>query len=320
MKHVLTWVLSFFMATSLAASPILKPPAELTGKTIEVIIPYAPGGDTDATQRFMAQQLSDLTGLEFVFLNHPGANTIVGAGIAAKSRADGTVLFGHDNSLYVTNPALEVPHHVDPKNFVPAAVFALTPQFFYVSTKHGINDIDDLIHAAKHNPKFNYGCSFTHGCLSMSWFFNAMGIGHVQQVNYKSVPQALQAVDQNDIMVFPGGAGAGISGVTSGLLQPLAVAWKEPLEVFPGAKPLSTAVPGFKAYNIQMVSLPAATPPHIVEFWNRAYREVAKTAETQRRFKELSVVSVDMNVTQTKRFLDQEYQDMKSIRKFYRAQ
>ena len=47
-------------------------PEQLQGKTITVIIPYAPGGDTDNTQRFMGEQAKKLTGLNFVYVNKAG--------------------------------------------------------------------------------------------------------------------------------------------------------------------------------------------------------------------------------------------------------
>lgn len=320
MSRFIACLLSIIMAKAVAAQPTIVPPKELAGKTIEIIIPYAPGGDTDATQRFIGDQVSKLTGLNIVYLNRPGGNTIIGAAEAAKSRSDGTVLFAHDNSLFVTNAALEVPNFVDPQQFDPAVVFSITPQFFYVNARSNIHSIDDLIAEARNNPKFNYGCSFTHGCLALSWFFSAAGLSNVQQVNFKSVPQVTVALEIGDVHVFPGGAGAGISAVQSGRVRALAVGWKNSLAVFPDAKPLSSRIPNFKAYNIQMVSLPAGAPAHILEFWNRVYRASAQSSETQRRFQDLSVITIDMDVPQTKKFLQQEYQDMRNIREFYRAQ
>jgi tripartite-type tricarboxylate transporter receptor subunit TctC len=54
-------------------------------RPIKFIVPYAPGGGSDATSRIIAKPLAEMLGQQIVIDNRPGAGTIIGAELAAKS-------------------------------------------------------------------------------------------------------------------------------------------------------------------------------------------------------------------------------------------
>src|ERR1035437_3419954 len=68
-------------------------------KTIKWIVPYTPGGITDSATRMVLQKVQEQTGWQIVVENQPGANSMLGADIAAKSAPDGytflTVIAAH---------------------------------------------------------------------------------------------------------------------------------------------------------------------------------------------------------------------------------
>src|SRR5947207_821642 len=68
-------------------------------KPIRWILPYPPGGITDSATRMVLQKITEQTGWSFVVENKPGANSILGADIAAKAAPDGhtfvTVIAAH---------------------------------------------------------------------------------------------------------------------------------------------------------------------------------------------------------------------------------
>lgn len=49
--------------------------AEFPSKSIQVIVPYQPGGPVDTTSRILSKRLSDLLGQQIVVVNKPGAGT-----------------------------------------------------------------------------------------------------------------------------------------------------------------------------------------------------------------------------------------------------
>src|SRR5689334_10795247 len=75
-------------------------------KTIRVIVPFTPGGPTDAVARVMAQHLTAALRQQVVVENRPGAGGTIGAAGAAKSPADGYTLFFATTSTFSIAPTL----------------------------------------------------------------------------------------------------------------------------------------------------------------------------------------------------------------------
>jgi tripartite-type tricarboxylate transporter receptor subunit TctC len=59
-------------------------------KPVRIIVPFAAGGPADIFARFEAQKLQEALGGSFVVDDRPGAGSIIGTDLAAKSPADGT--------------------------------------------------------------------------------------------------------------------------------------------------------------------------------------------------------------------------------------
>lgn len=299
-------------ALSINAQSIVVP-EQLRGKTVTIIIPYAPGGDTDNTQRFMGEQAKKLTGLNFVYINKAGANTIIGSNEAASRPADGLTLFGGDSSTHVFNPALNVPNHTDPKLLTPVSVFSITPQVFYTSANNSINTIKDLVTAVKNKTPINYGCSATHSCFYQTMFFKPIDSGNVNQINYKTAPETVIATVQGDIAVFTSSVSSMMPHVQSGKLRPIGIGWHEPMSVWPEVRPVADVVKGFRAINFQIISTPVGTPPQIIEFWNSVYRTIASSPEAQARFQQIYAINTMYTLKQTEQFLAKEFAYIKQL-------
>lgn len=300
--------------TILTSAQSINVPEQLRGKTVTLIMPYAPGGDTDAIQRFMGEQAKKLTGLNFVYVNKAGAGTILGSNEAASRPADGLTLFGGDNSTHVFNPAIGLTNYTDPKLLQPVSVFGITPQFVYVADSSPINSVKDLIAHTKANPLINYGCSATQACLYQTVIFNSIGADRANQINYKTVTETVISVINGDIVMFMAGATAGSAHVQSGKIKPIGVGWSETLSVYPKARPISDALSQFRAVNLQMISVPAGTPAAIVEFWNTVYRTVAQLPEVKERFGTLSIINTGYTVQQSEQILAKELAHVQKLK------
>src|SRR5215213_9968856 len=144
-------------------------------RVIKIIVPFAPGGGTDAIARVLAQEIAkDL-----------GAGTIIGAQAVAAAEADGyTLLMG--SFAHAVNPSLNAKLPFDPnKDFAPVALVARSPNIVVVNPKSSFRSIADLIAAAKAEPeKISYG---TFGTGTSAHLAGEM-FKHMAKVNMTMVP------------------------------------------------------------------------------------------------------------------------------------
>lgn len=97
MKIVRAMLALIFMSVSIGST--LASDWDPTKKTIEIVVPYAPGGGSDRTARLVSD-IFTAHGWKSVVINRPGNNSIIGANSAAEARPDGYTLFmGGDGTL-----------------------------------------------------------------------------------------------------------------------------------------------------------------------------------------------------------------------------
>ena len=86
-------------AAALAALPRIARAQPYPNKPVRMIVPFAPGGNTDLIARLIGQWLSERLGQPFVIENRPGAGTNVGTEVVLRAPADGyTLLMVHPPS------------------------------------------------------------------------------------------------------------------------------------------------------------------------------------------------------------------------------
>src|SRR5438874_11887660 len=110
------------------AAPLIAHAQAWPSKPIRWIVPYTGGGITDVVTRLVTQKMSGPLGQPIVVDNRPGANSILGSDIAAKSAPDGytmvTVIAGY--AANVTLYAGKLPF--DPrKDLVPVSLAGIAP-------------------------------------------------------------------------------------------------------------------------------------------------------------------------------------------------
>ena len=76
-------------------------------KPVRIISPYPPGGGNDTISGLIADKLTEQFSQRVIVDNRPGANTVVGTEILAKSAPDGYTLIVLPNSL-ATNPRVSI--------------------------------------------------------------------------------------------------------------------------------------------------------------------------------------------------------------------
>jgi tripartite-type tricarboxylate transporter receptor subunit TctC len=119
---------------------------------VKVILPYAPGGATDAIGRPWAEKLSQAFGQQFVIENRGGAGGMIGAEAAAKSPPDGYTFFLTPNAPLSVVPTLRKTAYDPVKSFDPVGRVGDVVCGFVIHPSVGINTLKELIEYAKKNP------------------------------------------------------------------------------------------------------------------------------------------------------------------------
>src|SRR5581483_2428695 len=122
-------------------------------RPVRLVVPYPAGGPTDFTGRVVGQKLGALLGQQIVVDNRPGAGTVIGSELVARSAPDGyTLLFGTGGGTFLAPIILpKVPY--DPlRDFAPVAMLVVSPQVLVVHPSVPANSVSELIALAKAKP------------------------------------------------------------------------------------------------------------------------------------------------------------------------
>jgi tripartite-type tricarboxylate transporter receptor subunit TctC len=122
--------------------------------TIQIVVPFAPGGSTDIFWRTFAEYLSKNLNANVAVINKAGAGGVVGVSSVVNSKPDGyTLAAGNSDTLNITplfNPSMPF----DPINDLTYVVkLSMFPQAIAVRTESPFKTLDDLVAFAKANPK-----------------------------------------------------------------------------------------------------------------------------------------------------------------------
>jgi tripartite-type tricarboxylate transporter receptor subunit TctC len=257
-------------------------------RVIRIVVPFAPGGGTDAITRTLAQEMARDLGVNVIIENKPGAGTIIGTQAVAASAPDGyTLLMG--TFSHAVNPSLNANMPYDPhRDFAPVALIARSFNIVVVNPKSPIKSIADLIAAAKAAPdKLSYG-TFGIGTSAhlAGELFKDMAKVNLTTVPYKGSAPAITDLIGGQIQVMFTTVASAASLIEAGQLRALAVTSAERSPAFPNLPTVAEAgVPGYVAESWYGLFAPAKTPPDVIDRLNKS----AALAVQSEAFKKLGV-------------------------------
>jgi tripartite-type tricarboxylate transporter receptor subunit TctC len=269
-RKVLLGALAVGLASSITFAPALA--GEYPERPIEIIVPFPPGGGSDAMARTVSELMGRELGQPVVIDNRGGANGAIGTQLAAAAEPDGYVLYVGNLGTMAITPNLDPNIRYDPiKDFVPVTQFNASATVLVVNPKLGIKTFVELIQYAKDNPgKLNYASSSPATILPMEMLKQMAGIDLVH-IPYKGSGPAMTDLLAGHVDLMFGGAVATVPHVKSGALIGLAVAGSERTSALPDLPTVAEAgYPDFAADSWNGLFAPADTPPEIVAKLNAA--------------------------------------------------
>jgi tripartite-type tricarboxylate transporter receptor subunit TctC len=246
-------------------------------RPVRFVVPLAPAGAGDIVARTVAAKLAEAWGQQVVIDNRPGANTIIGTDLVAKSKPDGyTWLLGVQGSLAI-NPATyrSLPYDAE-KDFDPVTQMTLYGYVLVVHPALPVKGVDELIALARSRPgQLAYGTSGNGGSnhLAGESFRLATDI-KLNAIPYKGSAPALTALLSGDVPCMFDTLITSIPLVKAGRLRALGVTLPRRSSSMPDVPTIAEAgVRGYEFTAWQSIVVPAGTDKSIV---NRIQSDVVK--------------------------------------------
>jgi tripartite-type tricarboxylate transporter receptor subunit TctC len=225
-----------FAAMSAAVAPRIAAAETYPAHAVRVIVPFAPGGQTDVIARLLSQKLSEHLGQQFYVENKSGAGGNIGTGIAAQATPDGYILLFTDGTTFVVNPSLYEKVPYDPfKDFQPVSLAVTTTQVLVVHPSLPARTVAELVALVKAKPA-TYSIASpgigTPGHLTGELFKAAAGLD-LLHVPFGGGGLAINSTVAGHTPIAFGSPAATIAQVTGGKLRALAVASKTRIGALP---------------------------------------------------------------------------------------
>jgi tripartite-type tricarboxylate transporter receptor subunit TctC len=245
-------------------------------KLVRIISPYPPGGGNDTLARTIAPKLAEQFRQQVIVDNRPGANTIVGAEILARSAPDGHTLILLPN-VHAINPALYPKLPYDPvKDFAPISLVGSSPMVLALHPSVPAKDVRQLIALARLRAgQLAYGSSGSGSVGHMAGaLFELLAGVKLQHIPYKGTAMMVTDVINGQISFTFGSALGVLPHVRSGRIRPLAVTGEARSPAVPELPTVAEAgLPGYSIVLWYGLFAPGATGADLVA---RLNAEVSK--------------------------------------------
>ena len=122
-------------------------------KPVTLVVPFPPGGSTDAIARVLSQELAKSMGQSFIIDNKPGATGTIGAAHVRRAAPDGYTLFVSSLGPFVIAPHLIKGVQYDAlKDFDPITVLVQAPNVLVVPANSPYKTAGELLAGLKKTP------------------------------------------------------------------------------------------------------------------------------------------------------------------------
>jgi tripartite-type tricarboxylate transporter receptor subunit TctC len=269
---------------SVAAMPAVQAQVPSSSdKMLTLVVPFPPGGPTDAMARAIAQELKGTLGQTVIVENKPGAGGNIGAEYVARAPATGqTLLFGTSGPLAI-NVSLYKKLGYDPlKSFTPIINIGYLPNVLVVNPAVPAKNVQELIAYDKQNPgKLTFASSGNGASSHLAGvLFNIKAGTGFQHIPYKGTGPALTDLVGGHVSMAFTDVLTALPFVKQNKLRLLGVTTASPSRAVPNAPTVaSQGLPGFDVSVFFGVVAPAGTPAETVTRLNRAFADALKRPE-----------------------------------------
>jgi tripartite-type tricarboxylate transporter receptor subunit TctC len=250
-------------------------------KPVTLVVPFPPGGGTDAFARPLAAQLTRQIGRQVIIDNRGGAGGTVGASFAAKAGPDGYTFFiGAVHHAIAPSFYPKLDYDIE-RDLIPMTTIANPPQVIVVSpSRVKAANFGEFLGFVRANPgKLNFGSAGNGTSHHLAGeLFKQMSKSFIVHIPYRGAGPALQDLIAGNVDMIFDGLGSSATHIRSGRIKALAVAAPKRVPAFPDVPTAAEAgLPGYEVSTWYGIWAVKGTPTEVVD---RMYDEVFKAINT----------------------------------------
>jgi tripartite-type tricarboxylate transporter receptor subunit TctC len=302
-------VLASVLGGQAAAAPNSFFAERWPSRFVRLVVPFPPGGGTDAIARVVAAKLSDIWGQQVVVENRGGGATNIGTETVVRADADGYTILLQSMPLAVNRflfPSLNYDAITD---LAPVSLLCEYANIMAVPMSSPANSVAAFIANAKTHPGKVTFASSGHGTsvhLSGELFKRMAGI-EMLHVPYRGAGPALNDLLPGRVDVMFNNIGAVLPLIQGGKLRGLAVTTAKRTPAVPHMPTIAEAgVPGFDVSSWYALFATARTPPEIIRKMHEDTVAALSDPTTKERLEQLGVVVVGSTPEELAAFLKAE--------------
>lgn len=275
------------IALALAAASTAAFAQSYPVRTVRVVVPYAPGGNTDFTARVVAQKLTDVFGQQIVVENRPGGATNIGSDLVAKAAPDGyTILMGGASNAINMSLIAKMPYDTL-RDFAPVSHCVTGANVLSVHPSLPAKNLKELIALAKARPgQLRFGSSGIGSSNQMAGELLKMMAGiNIEHVPYKGNAPALTDTIGGHIEMMFSGVPSLLPHIQSGRLRGIAIGSLKRFPALPNTPTFDeSGLKGYEATTWFGLMAPVKTPRDIVVRLSVETDKILKSQEVRERF------------------------------------
>lgn len=289
-------VVSTSTASALLSTFVMTAPAgaqsNYPNRSVQLIVPYGPGGIADVGMRIVAEKLSVRLKQPFVVENHPGAGGIVAAKTAATASPDGyTVLMTGNNNAISAALFKSLPYDVQ-TDFTSTSTTSFFDLLIVTRAGSPLTSVQDIVKAARANPgKLNIG-SINPGStqnLAAELFKSSASI-NLTIVPFRTSGDMATAILRGDIDAAFEFFAAISALIGDKKITALASTGMKRTAYLPDVPTVQeSGIKDFEVISWNGISVPASTPKPVVQTLTQAINEVLPLPDVQEKAKKLGM-------------------------------
>jgi len=299
-----------FVVSMLAASALVMSAGVAAqgypSKPIRVIVPFGAGGPADIYARYLGQQMNKPLGQPFVVENRPGAGSIIGTDIAAKSAPDGYTLLLMSNTHAINESLIPKKPFQLMRDFVPVAPVNYSDLVLVVHPSVPAKNVGDLIKLAKSTKGgLSYASSGNGTPYHLAGeLFKSMAKVDILHVPHKGSGEARTSAMSGQVDMMFDAITTMTPNVRAGRVRALGTTGLKRSKVLSDVPTVSES--GVKGYESPIwlgVMAPAGTPKDIVEKLNREISKVTRSASTVAMYDKQGALGLVMTTAEFTKYL-----------------